>query len=425
MKARWVLPTGTAGLVLWLVLSTAPSAADSNAAGHGAFNATEKSVLQGSGVFPVNGSDISPNSSVVLEFFYSEGCEECREVKTRILPVLKERFGDLVSVKQYDIHDPSAYLRLAALQERLGVKDSESVSIYLDGKIYLGGIEAIRRDLGFGVDSILAEKSIPDTTPDEPLPQHNASRTPGKTNIPAERLRSYGVWTIALFGLFDGFNPCAFSTIVFFITLLATARVSGGRLLLVGFGYCLATFVTYLLLGFGALQAILRLSAYEAFSVGLKWAMVGVLAAFAALSFRDAWMFSKTGDAGTVVLQLPDRIKRRIHEIMRTRLSAGGLLAGSLTIGFLVTLLESVCTGQVYGPTLVFMTRHPELRLRAWSLLVLYNLMFIAPLMIVILAAFFGTRSPGLLNWSRRNVALSKVLLGCVFLTLMIGMLVL
>jgi hypothetical protein len=123
-----------------------------------------------------------------------------------------------------------------------------------------------------------------------------------------------------------------------------------------------------------------------------------------------------------VILQLPDRIKKRIHDIMRTRLSAGSLLAGSVTIGFLVTLLESVCTGQVYVPTLVFMTQHPELHMKAWRLLALYNLMFLVPLVFVIATAFYGARSLQLADWSRRNVVVSKVLLGCLFLLLLVAM---
>jgi len=363
------------------------------------------------------------STAVTVEFFYAAGCDDCQEIKTRILPVLKEQFGELVSVKQCDIREPSVYLRLATLQKKLGVRTSENVSIYLDSEVHLGGIEAIRKNLITGVDSILAGKGDYTPAASNPLITESATPPTAAWGILSERLRSYGIWTIAVFGLFDGLNPCAFSTIVFFITLLATARVSGKRLLLVGFGYCLATFVTYLLLGFGALQVVLRLSVYEVFSNGLKWLMVAVLGVFAALSFRDAWVYSRTGSAKSVLLQLPDRIKLRIHGIMRTRLSVGGLLVGSLTIGFLVTLLESVCTGQVYGPTLVFMTRHPELRLKAWALLVLYNLMFIVPLVVVILASFFGARSPRLLDWSRRNVILIKTLLGCLFLALLVGML--
>jgi len=363
---------------------------------------------------------------LLVEFFYIAGCEECREMKGRILPALQEQFGELISVVQSDIRDHAAYLRLASLQEKLGIRTNENVSIYLDGRVHLGGIKEIRENLVAEVDSILAGQSAPETAP-APPEATGRPETAGSDGerVLVERLRSYGVWTIAVFGLFDGLNPCAFATIIFFITLLTTARVSGRRLLLVGFGYCLATFVTYFLLGFGALQVVLKLSVYDAFSIGLKWLMVAALAVFAVLSFRDAWIYSSTRSSDGVVLQLPDRIKLRIHEIMRTRLSARGLLAGSLSIGFLVTLLESVCTGQVYGPTLVFMTRHPDLRMKAWALLVLYNLMFVVPLAVVMLASFYGARNRQLLNWSRRNVVLSKILLGCLFLVLFAAMLAL
>jgi thiol:disulfide interchange protein len=146
--------------------------------------------------------------------------------------------------------------------------------------------------------------------------------------------------------------------------------------------------------------------------------MIGVLIVLSALSFRDAWKFRRSGRPQDVTLQLPEGIKRRMHAIVRVRMSSGGLMAGALIAGFLVTLLESVCTGQVYLPTLVFLTRHPDLHGRTWALLALYNLMFIVPLVVVFVAAYRGVRSQRLVEWSKRNVVWGKFLMGLFFLAL-------
>jgi hypothetical protein len=100
---------------------------------------------------------------------------------------------------------------------------------------------------------------------------------------------------------------------------------------------------------------------------------------------------------------------------MRERLSLRNLFVSTAVVGFLVTLLESVCTGQVYVPTLVFLAQHPAYRARAGLFLIFYNLMFILPLAFVIVAAYFGARNQRLLEWGKKNVVWSKVLMGCFF----------
>ena len=80
-------------------------------------------------------------------------------------------------------------------------------------------------------------------------------------------------------------------------------------------------------------------------------------------------------------------------------------------------MLESVCTGQMYLPTLVFMSREGG-GLRAWGLLLLYNVLFVVPLFAVFLLGASGVRSQRLADWTRRNVVPAKLLLAAVFLVL-------
>ena len=80
-----------------------------------------------------------------------------------------------------------------------------------------------------------------------------------------------------------------------------------------------------------------------------------------------------------MTLALPKSVKARIHRVIRAGLRTRNLLIGSITVGFLVSVLESLCTGQVYLPTILFVTRLPDLRTRAIGFLLLYNVMFILP----------------------------------------------
>ena len=355
---------------------------------------------------------------VVVEYFFALGCPECKEVERLVLPSFTNRFGASIDFRKLDVTAPSNYLRLATLQERLRIRSNEPVTMIVDESIPLLGLDAIRTNL----ERIVAERldlAIPMLPAETPGPSV-APIAPSATVPPllADRLRSFTPPAVLIAGLVDGINPCAFATIVFFITLLGVSGVKGTRLLPVGAGYSLAVFGTYLLMGFGAFRLLQTLQGWAVFGTVLRWTMLGALVLLALFSFRDAWAFRRTGRVSDVALQLPDGLKRRMHETMRRRLSPGSLFVSALSIGVIVTLIEAVCTGQVYLPTLVLLSRYAETRLHAFSLLMLYNLMFILPLLAVIAAAYFGTRNPRLLDWSKRNVVWGKVAMGLLFIAL-------
>lgn len=347
---------------------------------------------------------------VRIEFFFSTGCDECRVVREDILPPVIEAFREWVEIVPLDVASVTNYARLASYQDRLAPEANDQVAVVLNGRVFLGGVPTIRARLYPEVERlVIAAGTVDNTSWEKPDSELSAVES---------RVRSWSVWTLAGAGLADGLNPCAFTTLIFFMTLLTASRQTRNKLLAVGVGFCLSVFATYLALGLGAFHALRALAAYETASSWLRRIMIGLLILLALLSFRDAWVFQRHGQARDVALQLPDRIKRRIHDLMRTTLTARRLFLASLGIGFLVTLLESVCTGQMYLPALTYMAGHPELGHKALALLVLYNGMFIVPQVAVFAVAYRGAGSQRMLNWSRTHVAPAKILLGVFFILL-------
>jgi hypothetical protein len=359
---------------------------------------------------------------VLVEYFYAAGCDECRDMDETVLPALRELMGEWMDFRAYDIYAPAHYRRLAAIQERLGVRGNDRVSACIDGRLYLGGLPALRERLLETVEAVSLEQSAPGAPPPAaagpPAPGRGAGAGPPADSILRRRLAAWSVPAVMAAGLIDGVNPCAFATLIFFVTLLAVAGKRGKALLAAGIGFCSAAFVTYGLLGFGVFHALKALAAHRAAGELLRWLAVAVLAVFAAASFRDAWAFRRTGRAAAMALQLPAAVRALIHRLMRTRLTSRGVLAASVSLGVLVTLLESVCTGQMYVPTLVYLARHTDRPWPALRLLALYNLMFLVPQVLVFAAAYRGATNARLLAWSRNNVARSKLLLGAGFAVL-------
>jgi hypothetical protein len=84
------------------------------------------------------------------------------------------------------------------------------------------------------------------------------------------------------------------------------------------------------------------------------------------------------------------------------------VLAAFIT-GAFVSVLELACTGQVYLPTICFVTGVPELRVHAVAYLLLYNVMFVVPLIAVFLVTCLGTTSEQLAGFFQSHAAIVKL----------------
>ncbi len=370
---------------------------------------------------PAGGAPPEPSAAgaaagpVQLDFFFAGGCDECRAIDRDVLPGLLDLAGEWVDLRRHDITSASNYLRLAAFQDRLGVRANDRVSFVADGRRYIGGLETIRTGLVPIVEALVFERL--DGAPTAAGPE-GARDAPAPPAVLERRLAAWTVPAVALAGLLDGLNPCAFATLLFFVSLLAAGGARRGALLTVGAAFCGAVFVTYLGLGFGLLRAAHWVLGRAAAGGALRWALAALLAVLSALSFRDAWIFRRTGRAAALALQLPARVRDRVHAVLRRGVSVRSVALGSAAAGVLVTLLESACTGQWYVPTLVLLSRRAETAARAAGLLLLYNLMFVVPHLLVFLAAYRGLTNARLLAWSRGHVVWSKLALGFGFAAL-------
>ncbi|WP_148258423.1 hypothetical protein [Mahella australiensis] len=102
-----------------------------------------------------------------------------------------------------------------------------------------------------------------------------------------ERFEAFTPVGIALAGLLDGFNLCAVSMLLFFLSILVMSGRQNKELFLVGMSYIIGTFIAYFTIGIGLFKVgdifkdakAVMLAIY-----GLTIAMSIILAFF---SFRD------------------------------------------------------------------------------------------------------------------------------------------
>ncbi len=228
--------------------------------------------------------------------------------------------------------------------------------------------------------------------------------------------------TVLAAGLVDGFNPCAFSVAVVLAGVLAAGGRSRRARLLGGFAFCLGSYATYLAIGLGLLQAVRTLAGLRIAHDAVMTLLGLSLFALSFLSVRDAFRYRRERTPAAIALQLPARVKALIRSVAERSWRGPAVAATGLACGFFVTILDSLCTGQVYLPVLALLSREPGVWC-LFGLLLAYNLAFIAPLLAIFLFAAAGADSARLSVWSKRNVFPAKLALGLLFAVL--GVLVL
>jgi len=369
-------------------------------------------------------ADVQTASKVILDYFHEPGCPACWRIETLILPDVMERFGEHVDFHKWNVSEMEHVMRLMAYQDALGLKENHPVLMVVDYQTALHGVSAIESRLRDAIEVALAARMDPAF--EDPAPISTPDTLDGVARGQS-RLETFSLPAILVAGLIDGLNPCAMTALTFLMSLLAASKVKGHRLLFLGLSYCLAAFLTYLTIGLGLLRAFDFFHAIPMVRLIVEMILLAGLLIVAALSFRDAWRFSRSQRPDAVQVKLPKPVMRLSHAIMRRGVRNRHLVLGGFLSGVAVTGVDSICTGQLYIPTLALMIRMAggSESLRAWQLLLAYNAMFIVPLLTVFLLVWTGLSNQSLQQWSKRHVVPGKILIGLLMLALAAGLLVL
>ena len=350
---------------------------------------------------------LSVEEKPLLFFFYSSRCPSCRHLKDEVVPPVLDKYKDKIKVIYLDYLFSENYKKLVEWEEHWQVENKTSVEAFSDA-----GFVAEEDEKEF---ASRLEELIQKTIESE---KKEVSPPPPGEDLIFRRFEGFTPWVIIGAGFLDGLNPCAFATIVFMVNLLLLLGHSRRRILEIGLTYSITVFVTYLLLGLGLFQFWHVLSAYQTASRILYLIMALLLLVFAALSIKDAIQYKKKGKETDMTLGLPESWKRRINQYLKNSFTEKNLVVAAILSGFVISLLEAGCTGQVYLPTIMYIARETPYRWQALGYLLLYNAFFILPLLVVFFAIFWGSQSKALVDFARKNIVFSKIALAILFVCL-------
>jgi cytochrome c biogenesis protein CcdA len=347
-----------------------------------------------------------PGEAVIhLAYFVEVGCSECSRV-SNLLQVMENQFPNL-AVRKFGIKE-DAELNIC-LSERLDVPEDQRHDA---PALFVGSDYLVDKDIK--IDPLKAMLSKYVETGAEPIWESCADE---ESKVPPPP----PWWSVIVPGLIDGINPCAFATIIFFVSYLSAIERKGRDILMVGLSFTLAVFLAYL--GFGMLLrevlAGLIASVGSVLRVVLNVLVAIVCLVFAVLSLSD-YGKARRGKVKDMTLRLPDKLRGWINATVRKSMRSqtlDRLVVASFVTGVVVSFIELTCTGQVYVPIILGLSS-PGFQGRAILSLVVYCLAFIAPLIVVFLVSYFGTSSRQLGLVLQRHTATVKLVTAMLFLAM-------
>ncbi|MFA5857817.1 MAG: DUF1573 domain-containing protein [Elusimicrobiota bacterium] len=364
--------------------------------------------------------------------FGSTNCKICLEIEKRVIKELQEKYGVQIKLSVFHLDNPDGFEKLRMLEKRFGTKNSKVPVLFMGTDVFYGK-EDILTNFPVAVEKykLSAVSTMIDTS--------TVLTGEAKDDI-LKQYRQFGIWPVIAAGILDGINPCAFAVIVFFVTyLIFFLNRTKTDVLFTGITFILGVFFAYLLMGIG-LGKIIGKAVQLVFLAKIFYIGTGiVMAVFSVLSFRDAVVVAKlnkvqenaggavTAGDDALALQLPGFVKKWIHNVIRKQAKLKGFVFIAFFTGFIVSFLEFACTGQIYLPIILYILKvssiNSGMQLNATMLLVLYNIMFIMPLLLVFVMIYFGVTSEKVRKVGFQYMPVVKVCIGVLFIFFSVYML--
>jgi len=354
-----------------------------------------------------------PSWKIVPVYFYSSGCEGCIRINSLIKRLSKKYPFLQIIKKDISLRENQEFRELLSIlydvpEEKRGIVPSLFI-----GKALVGEKE-IKSNLEKEIKRLPALQSELNGSSVE-----NLEGNPESSII--RRFESFSGTAVAFAGLVDGINPCAIAILLFFISYLVFSGRKGGDIWLIGILFTGGIFLSYFLIGLGLLKLLYVSKVTEIISKIIYPAMGSLALILGIYSLLD-YLKARKGEFKNMTLQLPKKIKAMTHFLIAKQVRIRYFSLIAFFTGLLVSLLEFLCTGQVYLPTLVYVMGTVSYRAQAIFYLILYNTMFVLPLIVIFALVGLGTNWHSINAFFLRHISTAKLLASCLFLFLSIYM---
>jgi hypothetical protein len=361
----------------------------------------------------------SPDGQPVVQlyFFWSAKCPHCLEARPFIEAIPETR--PWVRLRSLELTQHPEHVRqYIAMAAMLGEEAQAVPALLFCGEMHVGwhSAETTGAELAQGLENCRERALAADRT--ETLGPSEAPVRPA-TGAPPEKLQvpvlgevdphtlSLPLFTVAIAGL-DAFNPCAFFVLLFLLSLIVHQK-SRARMLTIGGVFVLFSGLMY----FAFMAAWLNLFQLLGHLTWVTIAAGALAVAVGLINVKDFFAFEKG-----ISLSIPESRKPALYRRARAILTAGNLpamLAATVFLAVAVNFYELLCTAgfpMVYTRVLTLSGLSSA---GHYLYLALYNLVYVVPLILIVLAF---VRTMGARKLTDREGRLLKLMSGVMMLQL-------
>lgn len=209
---------------------------------------------------------------------------------------------------------------------------------------------------------------------------------------------------VVLSAAIDSINPCAIGVLILMVSVVLSGKGSVGRLLMLGGMYIGAIFLTYLIAGLGLIYFLSFVPLYVAEYLALLVGSIVIIAGI--LEIKDFFWYGQGFS-----LQIPHYFTDKIHALSKNVTVPGVILLGSF-----IAAVELPCTGAPYLAIITILSLNFDFY--AFLLLVLYNIIFVAPLIVILLIVAAGVKVQTVKNWHHDNKGFMRLAIGVMLVLL-------
>lgn len=218
--------------------------------------------------------------------------------------------------------------------------------------------------------------------------------------------------TVVITALIDSINPCAIGVMILMISVMMAGKKSTKEMLFLGGIYTFTVAFVYFLAGLGLAYVLssipLFITQYISITVGL------IILAAGLLEIKDYFWYGQGFS-----LRIPTKFTKAMHKnASRTT------IPGVILLGAFVSAVELPCTGAPYLAIITLLSQNFDFT--AVMLLVLYNIIFVLPLIVILLMVATGTKLYKVKKWKQESrgtmrLAIGLLLIGMAWLLILIA----
>jgi len=331
---------------------------------------------------------------ICIAYFYSPTCHFCNSIKD-FIDSINSTYSENITLHKLNVKEPEGfnlYSKFCSIQN-LPIEE-RGIPLIVTKDSFLMGADQIKNNLENDILKLISENKTGCLEIDVCHADVNVNNNQTQTIITLP--------LIVVAAAADSINPCAIGVLIFLIGfLLLSSGKNYRRTLKIAIIYIITVYIVYFLAGIGILEILSKLSflRYVTKIFGIGVAVLGLI------NIKDA-VQNKTSGTLAIPTKAKPMIERWVYKAS---------LPAAIILGVIVAAVELPCTGGMYLAILTLMANTIS-RSTAITYLLIYNFIFVLPLIILTFLFIRGFEAERLQNYLEKHKKKSRMIMGIVLL---------